>query len=682
MKKGKNLTLFLVLVLVGALLLSSLPALAGENPGQGKSLIEARKALEQQLRGRPGFVGIAHSEESGEIVVFVETEQAKGIVRSRFEGSPVRVEVTGRMEALSLQVAEPVVPGRANQVSSTRTRRVRPLVGGLSVSAYVAGERWSGTLGMVTYDNMILSNAHVIAMDLSYNFLPEGTPIIQPGGADARLWFDEVGGLEAYIPIDFTEGAVNYADAAVGSIYSGVGVSPGEQFDEGGNYWVEGWTEVSVGDTVRKSGRTTGVTTGEVVEVNASFAVSYGGQIAYFEDQILVSGSLSKQGDSGSVVDKDGAFVGLVFAGSSEYTIVCKAEHIIDGLDIVVVSPLAIVTARLPAGEVGIAYEATLQAIGGSPPYTWAITGGALPDGLSLQQGSGVISGTPTKAGTFNFTVGVTDDEGSTATRNLSITITETLIYQLTVSSSQGGSVINPGEGVFPYEKGTAVDLAASAAGGYRFVNWTGDVDTVANVNADSTTITMNGDYSITANFEMWSPCQAHFTADKTEIEVGATVIFTNETAGGNPPYLSAAWDFDGDGTADSTAAVQPGETVSWAYDEPGLYSVSLAITGIHATCTETRHDYITVYTEVVPDEPDLAAVLESIADQLVIVYYYAGSGVWDVYWPEFGIDTIGRLEVGKVYIIYVASDCTLGYGKHSYELNGPDWNFIYWFGE
>jgi len=43
--------------------------------------------------------------------------------------------------------------------------------------------------------------------------------------------------------------------------------------------------------------------------------------------------------------------------------------------------------------------------------------------------------------------------------------------------------------------------LAASATSGYRFVDWTGDVDTVANVNAASTTITMNGDYSITAHF-------------------------------------------------------------------------------------------------------------------------------------------------------------------------------------
>ncbi len=74
--------------------------------------------------------------------------------------------------------------------------------------------------------------------------------------------------------------------------------------------------------------------------------------------------------------------------------------------------------------------------------------------------------------------------------------------YSLTISSTAGGSVTAPGEGSFVYNVGTAVDLVATPDTGYRFVNWTGDVGTIANVNAATTTITMNGDYSITANFE------------------------------------------------------------------------------------------------------------------------------------------------------------------------------------
>ena len=72
--------------------------------------------------------------------------------------------------------------------------------------------------------------------------------------------------------------------------------------------------------------------------------------------------------------------------------------------------------------------------------------------------------------------------------------------YDLTTSSTAGGLVTAPGEGTFTYEEGTMVDLLAVAETGYQFVNWTGDTGTI--VNSASTTIAMNGDYSVTATFE------------------------------------------------------------------------------------------------------------------------------------------------------------------------------------
>ena len=326
--------LLLTLVMVGVLLLGSVPALSGTNPSDGRSLAEARQALEQQIKSTPGFVGIAHSEVRGEIVIFLENEQAKGIVSSRFEGHSVRTEVTGRFHALSTQVAESIAPSQVAQVSFDRKGIVRPLMGGTSASAYVANEFWAGTLGMVTYDNKILSNAHVIAMDGS-NFLPVGTPIIQPGMCDGGTLLDRVGKLEQYIPIEFW-GPKNYADAAIASIDAGIEASPGEQFDEAGNYWIAEWTEVSVGDIVRKSGRTTGITTGEVANTNYAGWVLHGDRLAYFADQIVVDGPFSAMGDSGSAVDKNGEFVGLVHAGNDDYSIVCKASYIIEGLGIAV----------------------------------------------------------------------------------------------------------------------------------------------------------------------------------------------------------------------------------------------------------------------------------------------------------------------------------------------------------
>jgi len=110
---------------------------------------------------------------------------------------------------------------------------------------------------------------------------------------------------------------------------------------------------------------------------------------------------------------------------------------------------------------------------------------------------------------------------------NYSITAEFVAIYDLTVSSTEGGSVTEPGEGVFPsYDKGTVIDLIAEAEEGYRFVEWTGDVDTIADVYAATTTITMNGDYSITANF-VEIPSSPVYPTVTTK---AATSITTNST--------------------------------------------------------------------------------------------------------------------------------------------------------
>jgi hypothetical protein len=74
--------------------------------------------------------------------------------------------------------------------------------------------------------------------------------------------------------------------------------------------------------------------------------------------------------------------------------------------------------------------------------------------------------------------------------------------YKLAISSTAGGSVTTPGEGFFNYDEGTVVLLMATPASGYQFVEWTGDVDDIADVEDATTAITMNADYIITANFE------------------------------------------------------------------------------------------------------------------------------------------------------------------------------------
>jgi alpha-tubulin suppressor-like RCC1 family protein len=132
--------------------------------------------------------------------------------------------------------------------------------------------------------------------------------------------------------------------------------------------------------------------------------------------------------------------------------------------------------------------------------------------------------------------------------------------YNLTISSTAGGTVNTPGDGTFTYDAGTVVDLMATPAG-YRFVNWTGDVDTVANVTAATTTITMNGNYSITANFvkqydlyvdstaggNVTTPGVGPFTYD-----AGTVVNLVATPAAG---YRFVAWEYDVGTIANVTAA-------------------------------------------------------------------------------------------------------------------------------
>jgi hypothetical protein len=93
---------------------------------------------------------------------------------------------------------------------------------------------------------------------------------------------------------------------------------------------------------------------------------------------------------------------------------------------------LAVSTASLPAGTTGTAYSQTLIATGGTTPYTWSRKSGSLPAGLILST-AGVISGTPTTAGTSTFTVQVKDKSAKTATKSLSISV---VVGVLTISSS------------------------------------------------------------------------------------------------------------------------------------------------------------------------------------------------------------------------------------------------------
>jgi hypothetical protein len=83
---------------------------------------------------------------------------------------------------------------------------------------------------------------------------------------------------------------------------------------------------------------------------------------------------------------------------------------------------LTITTTSLPDGQINVPYSATLTAAGGTPPDTWAVTGGALPTGVNVDPSSGIVSGTPTVNGTFTVTFGVNDSGNPVQTASKSFT--------------------------------------------------------------------------------------------------------------------------------------------------------------------------------------------------------------------------------------------------------------------
>ena len=121
--------------------------------------------------------------------------------------------------------------------------------------------------------------------------------------------------------------------------------------------------------------------------------------------------------------------------------------------------PVTVSTTSLPPGQVAVAYSTTLAATPGVAPYSWVKQSGTLPPGVSVSAG-GVISGTPTVAGTYNFVVQVTDSASpaDTATKPLSITVAPG--FGIVTSSLPSGTV------------GVGYSKVLAAAGGTPPYKW------------------------------------------------------------------------------------------------------------------------------------------------------------------------------------------------------------------
>jgi hypothetical protein len=330
-----------------------------------EELKQVKEGHKQNLLGLPNVVGVGvgYKESRGTktdemcVVVLVSRKlpraalTAQDLVPKDMAGARTDVLEVGELRALQ-----------------ARTDRWRPAPPGVSIGHY---QITAGTFGAVVRDRatgarLILSNNHVLANSNNAN---PGDPVLQPGPADGGTTRnDTIAQLERFCPIQFgnepggdcslansytrfgnfiaelmgssyrlatfisNPQATNLVDAAVARPADDSSIL--EDILEIGP--VAGTKPASLGMSVRKSGRTTEFTSGEVNVLDASVSISYGTSLtATFEGQIVTS-AMSQGGDSGSLLvdGTENKAVGLLFAGSNQSTIHNPIQAVLDCLEV------------------------------------------------------------------------------------------------------------------------------------------------------------------------------------------------------------------------------------------------------------------------------------------------------------------------------------------------------------
>jgi hypothetical protein len=167
------------------------------------------------------------------------------------------------------------------------------------------------------------------------------------------------------------------------------------------------------------------------VQMNLSPAnadVASGGQIQFSATLTATRDTAVAWHASGGTITGTGLFTAPKVSSATKITVVASSvadSKLIASSD-VTVSPLAklsMQTDGLPAGTTGASYTANLKVVGGMGPYNWQVSGGALPQGFSLDPSSGTISGTTAHSGDFSFTASVSDANTSKVSGDLTLKI-------------------------------------------------------------------------------------------------------------------------------------------------------------------------------------------------------------------------------------------------------------------
>ncbi|MFD4876766.1 hypothetical protein ACFWOB_25885 [Streptomyces sp. NPDC058420] len=283
----------------------------------------------------------------GHVAAQRQQQQRRTPVRSEDRGASYRSDGSASEQLAGL--AQPLLEelgGLGRFEPQLLKRRMRPARSGISIGNVRVT---AGTLGSVVYDFLpgasvdppgpglgtpgrfyVLSNNHVLA---DCNRAQLGSPILQPGAYDGGTDPDDrLAILDRFIPIQFApqipmERHNNVVDCALGAV-DFQDATREQHFSGAPRAWRRK-ANVSVGDLVKKTGRTTNISFGRIIATDATIDVGYGtAGTARFMDQVLTT-CISAGGDSGSLVTSlDNVATGLLFAGSSVVTVANHIENV------------------------------------------------------------------------------------------------------------------------------------------------------------------------------------------------------------------------------------------------------------------------------------------------------------------------------------------------------------------
>jgi hypothetical protein len=312
---------------------------ASQAPGIEEA-IAAQERHSEALMAVPGVVGTAVGllDDGRPTVRVLVSGPDRPRIPDALDGVPVSVKFTGMLRALS---------------DPTQKQRPAPLgfsVGHPDITAGTIGVRVVDDLGNV----YVLSNNHVLAASNAGSI---GDPILQPGTFDGGTLADQFATLADYYVIDFSFSGHNTMDAAI-ALSTEAELDNASPLDDAygapssviwGDADADGFFDNPnqlLGLAVKKYGRTTGLTHGQVTDVNAFVEVCYIALFnlcltsGYFYDQVIIEpGSFSDGGDSGSLIvtdDDESNPALLLFAGSETVTIANRIDLVLDYFDVTI----------------------------------------------------------------------------------------------------------------------------------------------------------------------------------------------------------------------------------------------------------------------------------------------------------------------------------------------------------